>query len=99
MRSSSMDLNGRYEIPAHNPSKAYEISVVAPCFNEEHNVGLLVERLQRIFKKKNLKGEIILVDDASTDGTRAAIMALQKAWPNVAIVTHDRNQGIAAGWN
>ncbi len=76
----------------------YDVSVVAPCYNEELNVGALVERLQAVFQKKNLNGEIVLVDDASTDSTRTAIRALQEEWPNVVLVAHEKNQGIAVGW-
>jgi phenylacetate-CoA ligase len=91
--------HGAANIEVQKVKKSYDISVVAPCFNEERNVGALVQRLQLVFQKKKLKGEIVLVDDASTDGTRAAILPLQKEWPNVALVIHDKNRGIWAGWS
>ena len=91
-------LRGTAYIGMPKVEKSYDISVVAPCFNEEHNVGALVQRLQLVFQKKNLNGEIVLVDDASTDGTRAAILGLQKQWPNVKLVVHENNRGIGAGW-
>jgi|SRR6185503_15833894 len=72
-----------------------EISVVAPCFNEEGNVEPLVARLERVFEEKGLSGEIVLVDDASKDATRRAIKVLQSKWPNLVLVVHDENGGIA----
>ncbi len=77
---------------------SYDISVVAPCYNEEKNVPVLIERLQHVFEKKKLLGEIVLVDDASKDGTRASIRTLQGRWPNIKFVAHDKNQGIAQSW-
>jgi dolichol-phosphate mannosyltransferase len=50
------------------------VSVVIPCHNEESNVGPIVNRLKDLFDEYLL--EIILVDDNSTDGTRAVIKSL-----------------------
>lgn len=45
------------------------LSIVIPVFNEEKNVALLHKEILEVFKKDNLKGEIIFVDDGSSDGT------------------------------
>jgi dolichol-phosphate mannosyltransferase len=50
------------------------LSVVVPCHNEEMNVRPLVSRLRELYDR--YLHEIILVDDNSTDGTRAVILAL-----------------------
>ncbi|TMA88725.1 MAG: glycosyltransferase, partial [Deltaproteobacteria bacterium] len=55
---------------------APELSVLVPCFNEEGNLPELVERTERIFDRRGIAGEIILVDDGSQDGTGAEIDAL-----------------------
>ena len=75
-----------------------QVSVVAPCFNEESNVEVLVERLASVFKDNNLNGEVVLVDDASTDNTRSMIQGLQSKYHNVRLVAHDENKGIAGAW-
>jgi phenylacetate-CoA ligase len=83
-------------------SVVYELSVVAPCYNEMENVKALVERLQQVFQKRNLNGQIVLVNDASTDGTGQVILALaQQASSqsgNVVALHHQTNQGIAGAW-
>lgn len=46
------------------------ISIIIPCFNEKKTICKIVDKIN---KQKNLKKEIILVDDFSTDGTRSII--------------------------
>ena len=47
-----------------------QLSVIAPAYNEVDNVQPLVERIGQVFVPLNLRFEAIIVDDASTDGTR-----------------------------
>lgn len=67
------------------------ISIVAPMQNEEGGAAALVAEIARALS--GLKHEIIVVDDASTDGTRAALLAARAAAPQLRIVTHGRNAG------
>jgi len=76
----------------------YELSVTAPCYNEEGNLRELVNRLQNAFYTKNIAGEIVLVDDGSTDNTGALLDKLSQEHPNVVAVHHGRNLGMVAGW-
>lgn len=57
------------------------VSVVVPCHDEEANVGPLVERLLDLYGE--YVHEVVLVDDSSRDGTRAAIVALAARDPRV----------------
>ena len=76
-----------------------DLSVVVPCFNEEANVGPLAERLFHATDEAGLATETVFVDDASTDGTWAAIERCREPWgQRVVGVRHERNAGIAAGW-
>ncbi len=69
------------------------LSVVIPCYNE---VSTIAEVLQRV-EDVGLADEIIIVDDGSTDGTRAALAAIEaEARPHVRILYHERNQGKGA---
>ncbi len=77
-----------------------ELSVVVPCFNEAKNLPELAERLDRVFQRKAIDGEVVLVDDGSGDDTAAAIGLLAERYPGVARgVFHQTNQGIAAAWS
>ncbi len=76
-----------------------ELSVIVPCLNEELNVPELSERILSVFDRGGFVGELILVDDGSTDGTAAAIHSLEARYPDtVRGVFHPQNRGIAAAW-
>jgi glycosyltransferase involved in cell wall biosynthesis len=66
------------------------LSVVMPCFNEEQTVKQI---LDRVFESA-LVGEVIAVDDASTDGTLAILRAYHD--PRLRVLAHDVNQGKGA---
>ena len=36
-----------------------DLSVIAPCFNEENNIIALVSRLESTFTKHGIKGQIV----------------------------------------
>jgi phenylacetate-CoA ligase len=75
-----------------------EVSIIVPCLNEEANVPELVNRVGQVFEVGKLDGELVLVDDGSTDRTWEKIEELQKTNPWLVGRRHSRNQGIAAGW-
>lgn len=74
------------------------VSVIVPCYNEEGNIGELVSRTEKNFQEHGIDGEIILVDDASTDETAGKIREVMEYWPNIVTETHPRNLGISGGW-
>jgi phenylacetate-CoA ligase len=78
--------------------RSIEISVVSPCYNEMENAKALTERLRHVFAKRNLTGEIVLVNDGSRDSTGAVIDALAHEYEEVVAVHHPVNRGIAAAW-
>jgi phenylacetate-CoA ligase len=78
---------------------SFELSVIAPCLDEEANLVALQERLFAAVDAKGITTELILVDDGSTDGTWETIERLSERFPGrVRGVRHARNQGIAASW-
>ena len=44
-----------------------EVSVVLPCLNEEGSIGVCIKKIKDVFSKENISGEIIVVDNGSTD--------------------------------
>jgi glycosyltransferase involved in cell wall biosynthesis len=68
------------------------LSIVIPCYNEVHTIESLIAA---VLNSSVPEKEIILVDDASTDGTQELIR--QKIEPLVdRVIFHDRNQGKGA---
>lgn len=46
-----------------------EVSVVMPCLNEADTLAACIEKAQRTLSEHNIRGEIIVADNGSTDGS------------------------------
>ncbi len=68
-----------------------KLSVVIPCYNERDTIKEIYARV----RAQAPEAEIIIVDDGSTDGTRAVLPEL-KGQPGLRILLHDRNGGKGA---
>jgi glycosyltransferase involved in cell wall biosynthesis len=68
------------------------LSVVIPCFNER---GTIREVVDAVLAQPVQPVELIIVDDASTDGSPEVLSELA-ARPGVRVVTHSVNQGKGA---
>jgi len=66
------------------------LAIIVPVYNEAATIVEVVQRLRSV----PLDKEIIVVDDASTDGTADALAALNA--PDVKLLRHTRNQGKGA---
>jgi len=66
--------------------KNIELSVVIPCFNEEKNIERAVTLTGSYLTRKNIKGEIVLVDDGSEDATLEIAEKLAKSMSHPAKV-------------
>lgn len=67
------------------------LSIVVPVFNEEATVGAVIERLLAI--DLPVAREILIINDGSTDGTRAVLDALPGAGDTLRIVHASANGG------
>lgn len=72
-----------------------QISVVIPAFNEEGNIGRLVEETFAAVSDGVL-GEVVVIDDASDDQTGAEIKALMGRYPSLLYVRHGHRAGQSA---
>ncbi len=70
-----------------------EISIVAPAYNEEASVHAFFDRVVAVFDDHGIEGEIVFVNDGSTDGTLDALIALHARDKRVVIVDLSRNFG------
>ena len=71
------------------------VAVVIPALNEEGNIGRLVEETFRAIPPETL-GEVIVIDDGSTDGTGAEIKSLMPAYPKLRYIRHREKCGQSA---
>ncbi len=77
-----------------------KLSIVMPAYNE---VGTIAEIVRRVLEAPvDLSKELIVVDDASTDGTREYLQALARSGQagvrggEVKVMSHERNLGKGA---
>jgi glycosyltransferase involved in cell wall biosynthesis len=69
------------------------LSVVVPCFNEEHGLGHLYAELAAVLPTVSPDFEVLLVDDGSTDGTLEQMRLLAAEHSHVRYVALSRNFG------
>ncbi len=69
------------------------ISVVIPVFRSGPTIGALHDRLARVLDSVSSDWELILVDDASNDGTFGCMLELRRRDPRVKLVRFARNMG------
>ncbi len=67
-----------------------KISVVMPVFNEAGTIREIVKRVLAV----DMVGELVIVDDGSTDGTREHLERLKD--PKVKVIHHEVNRGKGA---
>jgi glycosyltransferase involved in cell wall biosynthesis len=70
---------------------APDISVVIPVFDEEGAAPALAREVAAAFAGRRF--ELIFVDDASHDGTSAALAALRREIPQLRVLRHATNAG------
>ncbi len=68
------------------------VSVIVPTFNERKNMRPLIKRIDNSIK--DIKHEIIIVDDNSQDGTGQAVRELSKKYP-VRLIVRKNEKGLA----
>ncbi len=72
-----------------------QLSLVIPCYNEGEGLPKLVSRCQEVIEK--IDGEIILVNNGSTDNTSELLQTLTSDTPRIRIVDVEVNQGYGFG--
>ena len=70
-----------------------DFAVLVPAFNEAPVIPELVRELRDAFQRHGLEGEVVLVDDGSTDDTAAVAEREADGWSAFKVVRHPRNLG------
>ena len=67
------------------------LSIIVPCYNEEKNVEMFLDEIQKTLVGFNY--EVIFINDGSRDNTQEKIMDLADSNPNVKYISFSRNFG------
>jgi len=72
------------------------LSVVAPAHNEADNLPRLLDEIAAALAKLEQRWEVIITDDASTDGTAAVLRDLRKKYPPLRVLSMRQRSGQTA---
>lgn len=70
-----------------------DFTVIVPAFNEAAVVPDLVKELRQAFQEHDMDGEVILVDDGSTDRTAEIAEEAASGWESFRVLRHKTNLG------
>lgn len=76
-----------------DPGARRDFTVIVPAFKEAAVVPDLIKELREAFERHGLEGEVILVDDGSTDRTAEIAEKEAAGWDAFRVVRHARNLG------
>ncbi len=68
-RAPSLQPQLTTELVANVAGSPVDVSVVIPCLNEANSLGICVEKAQKAFVDARLRGEVVVADNGSTDGS------------------------------
>lgn len=77
------------------PKRTKKLSIVVPCYNEKATIESVLTEIMEVDLGKTKK-EILIVDDGSTDGTRAILKRIAPKNPSVKLLFQKENQGKGA---
>jgi dolichol-phosphate mannosyltransferase len=90
--SASLNMQGQFDSP-----NTHKYSVILPTYNERSNLPVIVWLLARTFTENQLSWEIIIVDDASPDGTQEVAKELIKVYGEDKILLRPRAGKLGLG--
>ncbi|KAF5356125.1 hypothetical protein D9756_004287 [Leucocoprinus leucothites] len=90
--SVSLNMQGQFNTP-----DTHKYSVILPTYNERKNLPIIIWLLAKTFNENKLAWEIIVVDDASPDGTQEVARQLAKTYGEDKIVLKPRSGKLGLG--
>lgn len=72
-----------------------KLSIVVPCYNEEKNIPLILEKFNKVIKRDDI--EVILVNNGSFDDSEKILNELVPNYTFAKVVKVDVNQGYGFG--
>ena len=78
------------------PPMTPSISAFFPCYNDAGTIATMVVVTDKTLRQLTDDYEIIVVNDGSPDHSAEILAELQEKYPNLHVVTHEKNRGYGA---
>jgi dolichol-phosphate mannosyltransferase len=78
-------------------TSAHKYSILLPTYNERENLPIIIWLIADAFSKSKLNYEVIIIDDASPDGTLEVAKDLQKIYGSDKIILRPREGKLGLG--
>lgn len=76
----------------------YKVSVIIPALNEENGIHSSIMDVLKAFERLGIQGEIIVVNDGSSDQTGKIVENLSREYSMIRMIEHDRPKGIGLSY-
>lgn len=73
----------------------YDLTVIIPTYNEEANVRNIVMAVDAVFHEHTINGQILVIDDNSTDATISIVRELKRTMSNLEILVREQDHGLS----
>lgn len=73
-----------------------KLSIIIPCYNEINLVGKILDKIISTRLTHEMEKEIIVIDDASTDGTETVLKDYAHQHPVINVIRQKKNSGKGA---
>jgi len=78
------------------PTYPVSLGVIVPAYNEVRTIREILNRVYQALDGKFTDLQVIVVDDASTDGTSEELAKIVEENPRIELHTHEKNRGKGA---
>jgi glycosyltransferase involved in cell wall biosynthesis len=75
-----------------------EFSIIMPALNEEKNIELALLNSLDALDHFDIRGELIAINDGSTDQTEILIKSFLARDPRIRLISHDKPKGVGASF-
>ena len=74
---------------------SYALTVIIPTYNEMENIENMIWTIIDVFQQNSIYGEILVVDDMSTDGSIQIVQELQKHQSDIHLIVREHDHGLS----